>query len=74
MSIENNVDFDHPYSLHKVCGLNENVSIAVIGKLKNEELSFLKGIDFLPSEFRKSIREHCSKPIKLCNILILINA
>lgn len=29
-----------------MCGLNENVSIAIIGKLKDEELSLLKGIDF----------------------------
>lgn len=46
MSIENNIDFDHPYSLHKVCGLNENVSIAVIGKLNEEEVSLLESIDF----------------------------
>lgn len=46
MSIENNIDFDHPYSLHKVCGLNENVSIAFIGKLNKDELSFLKSLDF----------------------------
>ena len=46
MSIENNIDFDHPYSLHKVCGLNENVSIAIIGKLNEKEVSLLKSIDF----------------------------
>lgn len=46
MSIENSVDFDHPYSLHKICGLKESVSIAVIGKLNNAELSLLKSLNF----------------------------
>lgn len=46
MSIENNIDFDHPYSLHKVCGLGEDISIALVGKLNKDELSFLKSLDF----------------------------
>ena len=46
MNNESQLDFDHPYTLHHVCGLDEKKSIAVIGKLKKQELSFLEKSKF----------------------------
>lgn len=46
MNNENQLDFDHPYVFHHACGVDEKTSIAIIGKLKKQELSFLEKSKF----------------------------
>lgn len=45
-TVENKIDFSHPFSLHDACCLDRTVSVSVIGSMNSEELSLLENINF----------------------------